>query len=107
VIHERQKLEEGAGPAVEEGNGDGIWFRGEDCGEVDTEHCAIVVFDVGLEVREGVDVIFLLSPVIASLDDIHIQDLVTYQSKLSCQCFFVSVIHFLLTPNCPSSCLFS
>jgi hypothetical protein len=74
---------------------------------VDVDHRAVVVFDVKFEVGERVDVVFFLAPMIPLVVIDGECQSVAHQSKLSSQCFFVSAIHFLLTPNWPPSRLFS
>jgi hypothetical protein len=60
--HEGEEFEKGAGPAVEEGDGNGIGVFGEECGEVHVELAAIVVCNGGVESGEGVDVLFFFAP---------------------------------------------
>lgn len=45
-----------------EADRDSVWFVGEKSGEVDVVLVAIVIADYALEVRKGVDMVFLFAP---------------------------------------------
>lgn len=57
----RQELEKGAGPAMNQDDGDGVWSGGEEGSEVNVKFARLVI-DGDFEVGKRVDVVFGLSP---------------------------------------------